>query len=98
MYCAMARGLMETEVSGKIGAEHGERSLGRSTHRNGYRPRAWDTRVGSIELAIPKLRSGSYFPSFLEQRPGTLESVRIHRLRRIPIQALHEFVERLREA
>jgi transposase-like protein len=38
------------------------------THRNGYRPRQWDTRVGSIELAIPKLRQGSYFPLFLEPR------------------------------
>jgi putative transposase len=64
----MAHQLMEAEVSGKIGAELGERSLQRTTHRNGYRPREWDTRVGSIELAIPKLRQGSYFPSFLEPR------------------------------
>jgi putative transposase len=49
----MARELMEAEVSNKIGAELGERSLERTTHRNGYRPRGWDTRVGSIELAIP---------------------------------------------
>jgi putative transposase len=64
----MARELMEADVSARIGAELGERSLERSTHRNGYRPRRWDTRVGSIELAIPKLRQGSYFPSFLEPR------------------------------
>src|SRR5215510_9249397 len=64
----MATQLIEAEVSGKIGAELGERSLERTTHRNGYRPRAWDTRVGSIELAIPRLRQGSYFPSFLEPR------------------------------
>jgi putative transposase len=64
----MARELMEADVSARIGAELGERSLERSTHRNGYRPRQWDTRVGSIELAIPKLRQGSYFPSFLEPR------------------------------
>src|ERR671930_1150239 len=64
----MARELMEADVSAKIGAELGERSLERSTHRNGYRPRQWDTRVGSIELAIPELRQGSYFPSFLEPR------------------------------
>jgi putative transposase len=64
----MVRELMEAEVAGKIGAELGERSLQRTTHRNGYRPRQWDTRVGSLELAIPKLRTGSYFPSFLEPR------------------------------
>jgi putative transposase len=64
----MARELMEAEVAAKIGAELGERSPERSTHRNGYRPRQWDTRVGSIELAIPKLRQGSYFPTFLEPR------------------------------
>src|SRR6266487_6958141 len=64
----MATQLMETELSGKIGAELGERSPERTTHRNGDRPRAWDTRVGEIELAIPKLRQGSYFPSFLEPR------------------------------
>jgi putative transposase len=64
----MARELMEADVSAKIGAELGERSPDRLTHRNGYRSREWDTRVGSIELAIPKLRAGSYFPSFLEPR------------------------------
>jgi transposase-like protein len=60
--------LMEAEVSELIGAEHGERSPERLTHRNGYRPRRWDTRAGEIELAIPKIRRGSYFPSFLEPR------------------------------
>ena len=64
----MAAQLMNAEVSSRIGAELGERSLERTTHRNGYRSRDWDTRVGSIELAIPKLRHGSYFPSFLEPR------------------------------
>jgi hypothetical protein len=64
----MARELMEADVSAKVGAELGERSPERLTHRNGYRPRGWGTRVGSIELAIPKLRAGSYFPSFLEPR------------------------------
>ena len=64
----MARELMEADVSAQIGAELGERSLERTTQRNGYRSRDWDTRVGSIELAIPKLRQGSYFPSFLEPR------------------------------
>jgi transposase-like protein len=60
--------LMEAEVSAQIGAELGEVSPERVTHRNGYRPRPWQTRAGEIELAIPKLRSGSYFPSFLEPR------------------------------
>ncbi len=60
--------LMEAEVSGLIGAEHGERTADRATHRNGYRPRRWDTRAGELELQIPKLRRGSYFPSFLEPR------------------------------
>jgi transposase-like protein len=60
--------LMEAEVSELIGAERGERSEDRLTHRNGYRSRSWSTRAGELELAIPKLRRGSYFPSFLEPR------------------------------
>ncbi len=60
--------LMEAEVAAQIGAAHGERTSERITNRNGYRPRGFDTRVGEIELAIPKLRSGTYFPSFLEPR------------------------------
>ena len=64
----LARQLMEVEVSELIGAEHGERTEDRATHRNGYRPRRWDTRAGEIELQIPKIRQGSYFPSFLAPR------------------------------
>ena len=60
--------LMEAEVAGQIGAGLHERSPERTTHRNGYRERSWQTRVGEIELAIPRLRAGSYFPSFLEPR------------------------------
>jgi putative transposase len=60
--------LMEAEVSGQIGAGLHEKSAERLTHRNGYRERTWQTRVGEIELAIPRLRSGSYFHSFLEPR------------------------------
>src|SRR3954470_13936885 len=61
--------LMEIEVSELIGAERGERRPDdRVTHRNGYRVRRWDTRAGEINLEIPKLRQGSYFPSFLEPR------------------------------
>jgi len=62
----VAQEIMEVEVSELIGAERGERRPGdRVTHRNGYRPRRWDTRAGEIELQIPKLRQGSYFPGFL---------------------------------
>src|SRR5579862_7218237 len=61
--------LMEAEVSELVGAARGERAPEeRLTHRNGYRARSWSTRAGEIELAIPKLRRGSYFPSFLEPR------------------------------
>jgi len=66
--CWVVQQLMEVEVSELIGAERGERTEERLTHRNGYRPRRWDTRAGELELAIPKLRRGSYFPSFLEPR------------------------------
>ena len=66
---AVAAQLMELEVSELVGAERGERRPeDRATHRNGYRPRRWDTRAGEIELQIPKIRQGSYFPSFLEPR------------------------------
>jgi transposase-like protein len=64
----LAQALMEVEVSAQIGAEHGERTPDRMTHRNGYRPRDWDTRAGTIELAIPRVRHGSYLPSILEPR------------------------------
>ncbi|MGZ6565734.1 MAG: IS256 family transposase [Solirubrobacteraceae bacterium] len=61
--------IMESEVSELVGAELGERRPeDRATHRNGYRSRRWDTRAGEIELQIPKLRQGSYFPSFLTPR------------------------------
>jgi putative transposase len=65
---AVAQELMEVEISELIGAQHGERTEDRATHRNGYRPRRWDTRAGEIELQIPKIRQGSYFPSFLQPR------------------------------
>jgi putative transposase len=65
----VAREIMEAEISRQIGAARGEIAESRSTHRNGYRPRPWATRVGEIELAVPRKRSGeSYFPSFLEPR------------------------------
>ncbi|MBM3465285.1 MAG: IS256 family transposase [Armatimonadetes bacterium] len=64
----MARMLMEMEVLQRTGAALNERSEDRLVQRNGYRPRRWDTRAGTIELQIPKLRQGSYFPSILEPR------------------------------
>lgn len=64
----LMQGIMEAEVTAQIGAEYGERTPGRLTHRNGYRERPWDTRVGTMDLRIPKLRQGNYFPSLLEPR------------------------------
>jgi putative transposase len=62
------RQIMEAEVAASAGAGRYERSDERSAFRNGYRPRGFDTRVGTIELQIPRLRTGTYFPSFLEPR------------------------------
>jgi putative transposase len=63
-----AQRLMELEVEGKTGAAYGEKSAERLVQRNGYRDRLWETRAGTVELHIPKLRKGSYFPAFLEPR------------------------------
>ena len=63
-----AERLMELEVGGLTGAGYGEKSPARLAQRNGYRERAWETRAGTVELRIPKLRKGSYFPCFLEPR------------------------------
>src|SRR5665213_3774859 len=64
----VARRLMDFEIEQRTGAEYGERTGERSNSRNGYRDRLWETRAGSIDLRIPKLRRGSYFPAFLEPR------------------------------
>jgi len=60
--------VMETEVTAKVGAEPHERSPERTTHRNGFRDRRWDTRLGTLNLKVPKLREGGYVPSFIEHR------------------------------
>src|SRR5207237_8185950 len=73
----VARELMDAEISDEIGAGLGEVAPEtRLTHRNGYRPRAWETRAGEIELLIPKKRSGSsYFPSLLEPRRRSEQAI-----------------------
>ncbi|MCC7181706.1 MAG: IS256 family transposase [Acidobacteria bacterium] len=64
----LSQALMESEVAGLIGAERHERTGDRTAYRNGSRTRTWDTRMGTIELAIPKVRPGTYFPSLLQPR------------------------------
>jgi putative transposase len=64
----VAQRLMELDVETLCGAAYGERSAERANSRNGYRERVWETRAGAIDLKLPKLRTGSYFPSFLEPR------------------------------
>jgi putative transposase len=72
----IAHELMEAEISAEVGAELGEVSEQRVTHRNGYRPRPWETRVGQIELLIPRKRTGpAYFPGFLEPRRRSEQAI-----------------------
>ena len=59
---------MELEVEGRTGAAYGQRSAVRTHQRNGYRERPWETRARTVDLRIPKLRTGSHFPTFLEPR------------------------------
>ena len=65
---ALAQALMELELTQHVGAERYERALTRTGQRNGYREREWDTRVGTIELQVPRVRDSSFFPSLLEPR------------------------------
>ena len=68
MLAFTAQRLMDLQADTVCGAGHGERSPTRVNQRNGYRERAWDTRVGRVDLRNPKLRRGSYFPAVLEPR------------------------------
>jgi transposase-like protein len=65
MIASLANAMMSAQVDRVCGAGYGERSGERVNRRNGYRAREWDTRMGTVELAIPKLREGSYFPDWL---------------------------------
>src|SRR5712691_9537999 len=81
--------LMGAEADAVCGAAYGERSPERVNRRNGYRERDWDTRVGSIELAVPKLREGSYFPDWLLQAAAAGRAgVRVGDRRRLPRRRL----------
>src|ERR687890_836969 len=77
MVKTFADALMSAEADAVCGAGYGERSPERTNSRNGYRAREWDTRTGTIELAIPKLRSGSYFPDWLLERRKRAERAMI---------------------
>jgi transposase-like protein len=68
MLTTFVQALMSADADAVCGAEFGTRSPDRTNRRNGYRPREWDTRAGTVELAIPKLREGSYFPDWLLER------------------------------
>lgn len=67
MLAAFAQALMSAEASAQCGAAYGERTDERTNSRNGYRHRQWDTRVGTIDLAVPKLREGTYYPVNVDQ-------------------------------
>jgi putative transposase len=71
----LSQALMELEVRQQVGAERHERTPERTGQRNGYRTRGWDTRVGSIDLQVPRVRDGSFFPSLLEPRKRTEQAL-----------------------
>ena len=62
----LTQALMELEVAQHLGADRHERRPERTGYRNGYRERSWDTRVGTLDLRVPRVRDGSFFPSLLE--------------------------------
>jgi putative transposase len=72
MMAYVANRMMDMGVERLTGAARGERSPTRTNHRNGYRERTWETRVGTVDLEIPKLRKGSYFPALLEPRRASV--------------------------
>ena len=74
MIQSFAAALMSADADAVCGAGYGQRSAERSNTRNGYRHRGWDTRAGSIDLAVPKLREGGYFPEWLLERCRRAES------------------------
>ena len=84
MVSAFVTALMGAEADAVCNAAYGEKNPDRVNSRNGYRPRTWDTRAGTIELAIPKLRQGSYFPEWLlePRRARRARRARPHRGRR----------------
>ncbi|MDX2708235.1 transposase, partial [Streptomyces sp. PA03-6a] len=77
MVKTFADALMSAEADTLCNAEYGQVSDERVNHRNGYRPREWDTRAATVELAIPKLHSGSYFPHWLLERRRRAEQALI---------------------
>ncbi len=77
MVASFAQALISAEADALCGASYGERSEERTNSRNGYRAREWDTRAGTVELAIPKLRQGSYFPDWLLERRRRAEQALI---------------------
>lgn len=77
MVALFAGQLMGAEADALCGAEYGQSGEGRMNYRNGYRRRAWDTRAGTVGLAIPKLRQGTYFPEWLQERRSRAEQALI---------------------
>jgi putative transposase len=84
MIASFANAMMSAQADQVCGAGWGERSDQRVNRRNGYRAREWDTRAGTIELAVPKLREGSYFPDWLLTHRRRVEQALVTRCRKPP--------------